>query len=401
MTAALIALLAFLGAPQDPPGFWERGTLLGEAGGLRPALAERGVTFTLAFTEEVISCVSGGLRQDTGVDLLLDWVIDVDLDKALGWTGGSARINPMWLAGDGISGDVGDLTLVSNITGRGGVRVFEAWLQQSLFENAFSVRAGILAADQEFAISTAGLLFYNSVFGGPVFLTPNLSWPIYPVGSPGVRVKVSLADNFFIQGAVYDGEPGSEDFNRSGLRVRLQGQDGLFSIAEAVWTFGDRLPGTLKAGRFHHTADFVEFSTGATRPGLRGGYFIGEQKLARDFSGTGSSVDVFARFGFSQEDRAFISLGWDAGVTVTGLLPGRPADVLGLGVIHARVSRAFARSQPDRERWGHETVLELTYKVTLTPWWSLQPDLQYVVHPGGSTTLPNAVVVGLRLDLLF
>ena len=85
----------------------------------------------------------------------------------------------------------------------------------------------------------------------------------------------------------------------------------------------------------------------------------------------------------------------------TGLIPGRPRDVLGLGVIYARISRDFARTQPDRASWGHETVVELTYKIAFAPWWSLQPDVQYVVHPGGSTATPNAVVVGLRLDLLF
>jgi len=51
--------------------------------------------------------------------------------------------------------------------------------------------------------------------------------------------------------------------------------------------------------------------------------------------------------------------------------------------------------------WGHETVFEAPYKITLTPWWSLQPDVQYVLHPGGSTEIPNALVLGLRIDLLF
>src|SRR5687768_598752 len=100
---------AALGIPQDPPGFWERGTLLGETGGVRPALAEHGVTTTLAFTGEVLSNVSGGLERDTGAGLLLDWIIDADLEKSLGWSGAAFRLNPMWLAGDGISNEVGDL----------------------------------------------------------------------------------------------------------------------------------------------------------------------------------------------------------------------------------------------------------------------------------------------------
>lgn len=399
MTSALLSVLAavVLQTPPPAPGFWERGAMLGDLGGVRPALDERGVTFVLAFTGEVLSNVEGGLERDTAAGLLLDAVIDADFHKAVGWTGGSARINPMWLAGDELSRNVGDLTRVSNIAGKGQVRVFEAWVQQSLFENAFSLRAGILAADQEFAIATGALLYYNSVFGGPVFLTPNVPWPIYPVGAPGIRARVDLLKNLCGQAAVYDGDPGSEAFNRSGVRIRLKDDDGLFTIAEAGLTLGEALPTILKAGGFLHTAEFVEHSTGADVSGLRGGYLVVEQKLCKEPIG----VDVFARIGVAQEDRAMVSFGADAGVNLTGLIPGRPVDVLGIGLIYARISRDFARAQPDRHRWGNETVLEVTYRIAFAPWLSLQPDVQYVVHTGGSTAIEDAVVVGLRLDVLF
>ena len=49
------------------------------------------------------------------------------------------------------------------------------------------------------------------------------------------------------------------------------------------------------------------------------------------------------------------------------------------------------------ERDDGETTLEATYRWVLTDWLSLQPDLQYVVHPGGDPALGNALVVGLRL----
>lgn len=391
MIPALLVLMA-LGA-QDPPGFWDRDSLTGDAGSVRPELAKAGVTFTLELTAEVISNVHGGLQRDTGVDTLLDWVIDADLNKAVGWGGGSARINPMWLAGDGLAGDVGDITLVSNINGRGGARVFEAWLQQSLFDDGFSLRGGILAADQEFAITTGGLLYYNSVFGGPVFLSANVPWPIYPVGAVGLRAKVNLSKEAYVQVAVYDGNPGSEDFNRTGVRIRFDSGDGAFWITEAGWKSPGELPTSLKAGLFHHTQKLPGFTTTAERP-LTGGYALAEQRLA-------PGVDAFVRLGCAQTNRAFVPFGMDGGINLTGLIPGRPQDVLGLGVIYARASEDFAESQPDRPLWGYEAVVELTYKLVLSPWWNFQPDVQVVIHPGGSTSIPDAVVVGIRLDLFF
>ena len=359
----MLALLAsvLMQAPQESPGFWERERLL------QPPEMQ-GVTFTLAYTVEVISNVHGGVKRDTGIDQLMDGVIDADLQKALGWAGGSARINPMWLAGDGVTGDVGDLTLVSNITGRGEIRLFEAWLQQSVGKLC-SFRVGILAADQEFMLTTGGTLYFNSVFGGPVFLTPNVAWPMYPVGAPGARARIDLVDGLYVHGAVYDGHPGTEDFNQTGLRIRLSDAEGLFTIGEAGWTWGT---GTIKAGGFHHTAG----------PGISGGYGLVEQQLM-------DGLDAFVRVGTSDKTRSLVYLGIDAGLNLTGPIPGRPEDVLGFGAITARLSR------------GHETVFELTYRIRIARWGSLQPDVQYVLHPGGSTATPNAVVVGFRIDLLF
>src|SRR6185503_5833193 len=302
MFALLAAVL--MQTPQEAPDFWERETLL-----QAPEL--QGVTFTLAYTGEVISNVHGGVKQDSGFDQLIDWVIDADLQKAVGWAGGSARINPMWLAGDGVAGDVGDLTLVSNITGRGEIRLFEAWLQQSVGKFC-SLRAGILAADQEFMLTRSGALYFNSVFGGPVFLTPNVAWPIYPVGAPGARVRFDLVDGLYAQGAVYDGDPGTEDFNQTGLRIRLSDAEGLFTIGEVGWTWGNL---TVKAGGFHHTSSEIS-----------GGFGVVEQKLV-------DGVDVFARVGYSDKTRSLVYLGIDTGFNVTGLIPGRPDDVLGVGAI--------------------------------------------------------------------
>jgi hypothetical protein len=59
----------------------------------------------------------------------------------------------------------------------------------------------------------------------------------------------------------------------------------------------------------------------------------------------------------------------------------------------------------------YEAVLELTYQAQITPWWQLQPDFDYVSHPGANTPNPNdvtgrtpikdAAVFGLRAIISF
>ena len=46
----------------------------------------------------------------------------------------------------------------------------------------------------------------------------------------------------------------------------------------------------------------------------------------------------------------------------------------------AKAYRAVGFPEPD-----HEAVIELSYKAQITAWWTLQPSLQYTMHPGGRT----------------
>jgi porin len=49
----------------------------------------------------------------------------------------------------------------------------------------------------------------------------------------------------------------------------------------------------------------------------------------------------------------------------------------------------------------HETVIELTHRIQLTKFAYIQPDFQYIAHPGGTGRIPDAIVVGAQLGLSF
>ena len=50
---------------------------------------------------------------------------------------------------------------------------------------------------------------------------------------------------------------------------------------------------------------------------------------------------------------------------------------------------------------GAEMVLEATYQCQVTPWCVVQPDIQYIMNPGGTRDLGNAFVIGGRLAVSF
>ena len=120
----------------------------------------------------------------------------------------------------------------------------------------------------------------------------------------------------------------------------------------------------------------------------------------------------FARGALSPSDRNLVDGYVDAGLTWSGPLPGRSEDSLGLAVGYAHVSpgpaQVAATSASTLPSRRGETVIELSYKAKLTEEWSIQPDVQYIIHPDGrlvsvaawtagpAAGVSNALVLGVR-----
>jgi len=68
---------------------------------------------------------------------------------------------------------------------------------------------------------------------------------------------------------------------------------------------------------------------------------------------------------------------------------------VGLGVAYADFGH-MGRDHPDSTS---ETVVELFYKLPVTPWLTLNPDLQWVHRPSGIQG--TALVAGLRVETIF
>jgi porin len=128
-------------------------------------------------------------------------------------------------------------------------------------------------------------------------------------------------------------------------------------------------------------------------------------------------VAAFARVAFSPGDRNLMNFYADGGVNFYGLLPQRPDDAFGLGAAYSHMAPSLVAFDRDAGFYAgltlpihsYELALELTYKAVILPGWTVQPDLQYIVHPGGgeadpanlSTRIPNAMVIGLRTNVTF
>ena len=79
------------------------------------------------------------------------------------------------------------------------------------------------------------------------------------------------------------------------------------------------------------------------------------------------------------------------------LFDGRDDDVFGLGYAEGIFSNKASGDFPG----GYERVVEAYYNAQLTPWFAFGPSLQYIVNPGGTNDVQDAVVFALRASMAF
>jgi porin len=110
---------------------------------------------------------------------------------------------------------------------------------------------------------------------------------------------------------------------------------------------------------------------------------------------SGQGLSVYGSLIYAPDQRInMIPVFAAAALGYRGLLPGRDDDIAAFALYWG----AFSRHLPAET---YELVLEWTYAIAVTPWLTIQPDVQYIIHPGGQSTVPNALVVGAQLSLQF
>ena len=349
------------------------------------------VVLGLRYTGETIGNASGGIARGGAYEGLAELDLDADLETLLRWSDARLHASAYQIHGHGPSANyVGNIMDVSNIEARPTTRLYALWLQKGLPWHGASLRAGQLGADEEFLLSkTAGGLI-NGTFGWAALAAADQAegGPAYPLATPGARLRLAPRPDTALLLAAFAGHPAGSRCTASPQRCDLHGTT--FSLnGGTLWMSELQYTGSYKLGGWYQTGSFAEPSDPAIAHRDDWGlYAIIDRRLWPT-----RGVDAFLRVGGAPADRNPVSLYLDAGLGFAGPIAARPHDTLTVG--------AACAGLPLTDR---ESVLELSYVARLARHWSLQPDLQYVVHPGNNAPDPNdptqpignALVVGLR-----
>ena len=387
----------------EPAGEEPSSRLTGDWGGLRKSLLDRGVDFALTYKLEYNNTLAGGAHTGETVLGNIDIKASIDMQKLTGTKGLSFFFYGLGNHGGDPSKSVGDTQVTSNIeTSANAFKIYEAWAQQVGFEDRVSILVGLHDLNSEFYVTESSSLFFNSSFGvGRDLSQTGANGPsIFPVTSAAIRVRVEPTKDFYVQSGLFSGAAGDPS-QPQGTHVRISSDDGSLTISEAAFLRGRKEGSGLNQGKYaigmwSYSRPVTKIDEPDKTTTNTGYYFLIDQAVS-------ASTSVFARAGFANSEVNTVSNNFSTGVVTKGLFTGRESDRTGLGVTQVRAGEAYrtAQAAQDNSIEQSETAFEVNHRFELPHGFALQPDLQYILNPSFSSTVPSATVFATRVEINF
>jgi carbohydrate-selective porin OprB len=283
------------------------------------------------------------------------------------------------------------------------IYVNELWLGKTLLANRLELRGGLLEQQTVFDRNACANSEDQQFMA--TFLDNDPLVPL-PDGPGAVLIAAPFPWLDVAAGAV----AAAVGPRRRGFAGSFEDLDGV--VGQLELTFRARLggaralPGSYRLGVFVDGRERPVFGEGDPQSGLPaferghpGVYASFDQLAFREAPESEQGLSLFARLGWADPDTSPVAWFWSFGLQYRGALPGRDADVLGLGSYQAIASGDLRRAGD--ARLDRETGLELYYRIEVLPWLFLTPDVQYVVDPGATGGAADAVVAALRFRMSF
>ena len=402
---------------QSANSLWERPTLTGQWQGYRGEFKSSGVDIQSHVIADIMGNVRGGVSQKTSLVENWELGLSLNLDQLIGWSGGSFQFSALQNNGSSPSSYIGDVQTANNIEAMQTIRLYELWIEQNLLENKLSLLAGVYDLNSEFDFMESSTLFLNSSqgLGGALAASGLNGISTFPATALSARVKYLPAPSWYIQAAVSDGVPGIRHVD-----WQLDEQSGMFGVGEVGFLIsaadGSQSQDPL-SDRFHikrHTAadymlkasvgfwmynrNFVQRRYGVAAGGSRnetGAYLLVDSQTLSWIDKSLRNLSWHGRFGIADNQLSRFRYYFGTGFTYQNIITGISNDEMGISVSMVKNSAVFKR-QLSMQNAQPEIAFEWTYQANVTPWLVVQPDLQYILNPGATNVLPDALVVGLR-----
>lgn len=420
-TVSIAVFLAWLttsgAAEQECAAFgkwWNSQTMTGELGGVRPAMADHGLSLDGRWRGIYYGILSSENGSGNAFPQEVVFKGRLDLAKAtrfwglrgLGAFGEVRWRDPAYAANPNNIVDGDGFFNPSRYSGGVGWRLMTAGLDYivpDMFgrDDALVLRGGWLQPQQEFIDQPMARLFANNPVASADGLGGNVPFSS-SFSSWGGTIGIKPVDWHYTKMGLFMSFPNPTHPNNNGLMFRGDSdpaQNGLFFLGETgvLPELGpDKLGGKYAFGGYYYGEENDEF--GSSKFGF---YWQGDQMVWRESGEQGLSV--FSLWVFAPKYNNDFSFYAHGGLVYQGAIPTRDEDQLMAVAAVGQYSyydlvEARAAGEPE----PNQTVLiETGYRFKLNGWSFVQPFAQYIVRPDGTTAVANAAILGLFFGVDF
>ncbi len=380
---------------------------------LRHELEDQGIFLGGSYTTDLLGNPVGGKSRGFTYYGQVQLLLVAELAKSIGWRGGYFVTGLTDSAGTDLSRrHVGNYFDVAEISAIPTLVLGPLYFEQRWGDGRASLKIGRMGIGQDFVVMDMFNLYLGGIDGHTPVFGYNTFWSSNARSTWAAVLKAEPFQNWTLRYGLYQATKQNSVVANHGLGMGIGPSDGIQSFGEIGWKntapdlwrgAPEGLPGNHKLGGYWSSWDYKTFS-GGTTPSSHGFYWIGQQMVWRERAGADAGITLWYSFVYApQGDQARFPFFSGAGGGWQGLLPRRPQDWVLFGSYFGTLSRGFADAR-ESARLGdptYEWVLEWDYRVQLTPWLYVMPGVQYVIRPGGTGDIPNALVIGAEIGVTF
>jgi len=426
--------------------WWDGEVLSGDWWGIRNYMDDSGVELSASYTNNIAGNPVGGQSQGFTYTDNVSFGLQLNFEELIGWKGLTFDVSGLNRAGSNLSADyIGNQFTVQQVYGGQTAMFYALVLDQRFLDDKISLKAGRFSTGDDFASSPIYWLYMNNgIDGNPQALPVNTQFSAYPWAVWAARLRVEPTPDFNAMVGAYQVSNRVFDREYHGLDWSIRPGDGVLLIGQFGWTpeFFKKpveaatapdgksavetkarsegksfkktvvpetvmkgLPGHYWFGVYYSPWTFSNIgSPGDTVTNSYGFYWHADQMVWQESPGSDQGLTLWSAFVLSpQQNIAKLPFQANAGAVYKGLIPSRDEDYSMLGFVYGKFSSDYANYTQSQGNGypEYEIVVEVSYRVNITKFAYFLPDLQWVINPGGTGNIPNALVLGAQIGVTF
>src|SRR6267142_869854 len=398
------------GPDSHETGQGPHGHLLGDWGGVRPYLFERGVRFDLQYISDSLSNIESDRNERCVSWNRVRGTVDIDFGALVGQSGWYFHATALWHNGGHLGTYLGLLTSPSGISSQHTFRLDSWWIEKRWLDDRVTARVGQFAGQDFYGAQHYATSFIFEPMGyalGNLFTTIE---SFDPPSTPAAELRLVPIDTLYVKSMVLAGDRAPFSHNPTGFAPQFRGNPVI--VAEIGFTPGKKASsvrafdnvntrkgysGLYQFGASYNPGAF-DAPTGATpRSGNYLLYWMASQALWRVDPEGAKGLDATFAYDWSPSSVNRNDMVLTAGLRFNEPLPLPIHNTVSLGYVRNSLSSQFL--PPGMPSFNAENAFELNTLLDVAPMLLLQPVVQYYSNVGGGTN--DAVVFGFRSKVEF